>query len=322
MSFHEVRINEGVTPNTSGGPGFSTNIIEIESGAEERVGRWANPRRRYNAAYSVKTPGDLNALLGFYMAREGCLHGFRYKDWLDYATTPSGNTHHSHETVSELDETLVAVDGTTNQFRLVRRYTSGPATKLRYLTKPVTGTVKVAVDGALKTTGVDYTLDTTSGVVTFGGAPGGVVTGGCEFDVPVRFGKEVDEGALQANMQDFGWGSIPDIPLIELVNGLKLNEDGNCGMSAEVCLTEDYQLAPGVARFYALEPTVAGKSVFLPDTDDLPPGGPMMWLLNLGPETVDLRAADATLIVNIPVGGGYSVALTLDPADNKLWYVI
>jgi uncharacterized protein (TIGR02217 family) len=78
--------------------------------------------------------------------------------------------------------------------------------------KPVDGSVLVAIDGAPLTEG--WSVDTTSGVVTFDVAPGAdaVVSAGFQFDVPVRF----DTDMLEVNLTSFAAGDIPAIPLVEI----------------------------------------------------------------------------------------------------------
>lgn len=76
--------------------------------------------------------------------------------------------------------------------------------------KLVAGTVKIGVGGSLVTTG--FAVDYNTGLVTFVSAPGGVVTGGCEFDIPVRF--EVDYGG------NFNTANVvsASLQIIELLN--------------------------------------------------------------------------------------------------------
>jgi uncharacterized protein (TIGR02217 family) len=66
----------------------------------------------------------------------------------------------------------------------VKRYTSGSQTWTRTITKPVAGTVRTALDGAEQLGG--WSVDTTTGVVTFDSAPtaGVSVTAGFAFHVP------------------------------------------------------------------------------------------------------------------------------------------
>ena len=206
MAFHEVRFPDNISRGARGGPERRTQIVELASGDEERNASWANSRRRYDVAYGIRRADDLAAVVAFFEARNGRLHGFRFKDWGDHKSClPSG-------TPSPTDQTIGTGDGTTTAFQLVKRYTSGSQTWIRTITKPVAGTVLVAVDGAPLTSG--WSVDTATGVVTFAAAPGvGVaVTAGFAFDVPVRF----DTDALDVTLDLERLGSITSIPLLEI----------------------------------------------------------------------------------------------------------
>jgi uncharacterized protein (TIGR02217 family) len=70
--------------------------------------------------------------------------------------------------------------------------------------------VRVAVAGVELTTG--FSVDATTGLVTFASAPTGALTAGFEFDTPVRF----DTDQLSINLATFAAGEIPSIPLVEV----------------------------------------------------------------------------------------------------------
>ena len=110
-----------------------------------------------------------------------------------------------------LDQAIGTGDGATTRFQLVKRYGSGLRDYLRSITKPVAGSVRVAVAGQ-EVTG--FTLDTLAGVVTLAAAPamGAAVTAGFGFDVPARF----DTDELRINLTQFAGGDIPDIPIVEI----------------------------------------------------------------------------------------------------------
>ena len=80
--------------------------------------------------------------------------------------------------------------------------------------KPVAVTVRVAVNGVARAETIDFTVDTTTGIITFNlpPAPGLSVTAGCEFDVPVRF----DTDRILTSMSTFQAGQIPTVPVIEV----------------------------------------------------------------------------------------------------------
>jgi len=208
MAFHEVRFPAGISRGASGGPERRTEIVTLGSGFEERNQRWADSRRRYDAGYGVRGTDDLYAVIAFFEERRGQLHGFRWKDWSDYKSCAP------LEQISATDQVIGAGDGAETDFQLVKIYGGDFAPWTREIKKPVAGTIKIALDGAAQAEGSDYTLDATTGIVSFTSAPGnGVeITAGFEFDVPARF----DTGRLAVNLEMFSHGDIPNIPIVEL----------------------------------------------------------------------------------------------------------
>jgi len=206
MAFHEVRFPDDISRGAKGGPERRTQIVELASGDEERNSPWAHSRRRYDAAYGVRRADDLAAVTAFFEARHARLYGFRWKDWSDYKSClPS-------QAPAATDQLLGVGDGTRTEFQLVKAYASGAQSYLRPILKPVAGTVAVALDGVPQATG--WSIDSTTGVVTFAAAPGaGVsVAAGFEFDVPVRF----DTDRLDITLDIERKGSIASIPLVEI----------------------------------------------------------------------------------------------------------
>ena len=86
MAFHEVRYPVGLSIGSSGGPERRTEIVTLVNGFEERNSPWAHSRRRYDAGAGMRSLDDFAALIAFFEARRGQLHGFRWKDWADYKT--------------------------------------------------------------------------------------------------------------------------------------------------------------------------------------------------------------------------------------------
>jgi uncharacterized protein (TIGR02217 family) len=205
MSFHDIRFPTAIAFHSTGGPERKTEIVSLGSGFEERNAVWAHSRRRYDAGYGVKSLDDLHAVIAFFEARRGRLHGFRFRDPLDHKSCAPGAA------TSPLDQPLGIGDGATAAFQLVKSYASGPASWSRAISKPVPGTVRIAVDGAETN---DVSVDATTGLVTFAAPPvaGAALTAGFEFDAPVRFGTD----HLSINLASFTAGEIPNIPLVEI----------------------------------------------------------------------------------------------------------
>lgn len=210
MSFHEIRFPTAISRGSAGGPERRTDVVVLGSGYEERNSRWADSRRSYNAGYGVKSLDDLHAVVAFFEERRGKLYGFRWKDPADWKScAPQTQT-------TEIDSVLGIGTGALATFQLKKQYGSAFQPWQRTITKPVAGTVKIAVAGVMKTQGTHYALDLTTGTVTFlaGHIPAmsASVTAGFEFDVPVRF----DTDKLEVNVTGFHHGAIPNIPVIEV----------------------------------------------------------------------------------------------------------
>lgn len=211
MSFHEVRFPTAISNGASGGPERRTEIVVLGSGHEERNSRWADSRRSYNAGYGIRSLDDLHAVIAFFEERRGRLYGFRFKDHADFSSAASPSL-----PITPTDQVIGSGDGTTATFQLRKRYGEGFAPYQRPVRKPVAGTVRVAVAGVERTAGAQFTIDSTTGLVTFlpGHVPasGETITAGFELDVPVRF----ESDRLEINLESFRHGSIPSIGLVEV----------------------------------------------------------------------------------------------------------
>ena len=209
MTFHEVRFPVDVSLASEGGPTRRTDIVSLASGREERNSPWAGSRRRYDAGYGVKSLAQLEAVIAFFEARRGRLYGFRWRDPFDWKSCSIAGA------PAATDQAVETGDGAETDFPLTKTYASGGESWIRTISKPVAGTVLVAVDGTPLTADVDYTVDTETGWITFDTAPadGAAITAGYEFDTPVRF----DADELRLSLAAFRAGEIPSIPLIEIL---------------------------------------------------------------------------------------------------------
>ncbi len=208
MAFHEVRFPADLSFGSVGGPERRTDIVQLTSGFEERNTPWAHSRRRYDAGLGLRSLDDVEALIGFFEARQGQVHGFRWKDWADFKSSAPSRP------VAANDQVIAIGDGATRAFQLTKTYRSGAQTYARPITKPVTGTVLAAVQDVQQFEGVDFTLDETTGILTFVEPPmaGVEISAGYEFDVPVRF----DTDRIHVSVASFRAGQVPDVPVVEV----------------------------------------------------------------------------------------------------------
>jgi len=205
MAFDDIRFPTAISRGASGGPERRTEIVATGSGGEERNSRWADSRRRYNAGFGVKSLNDIHAVVRFFEERRGRLHGFRWKDHADFKSCAPQNA------VAATDQNIGTGNGVLVTFQLVKRYGSGLRDYVRVISKPMAGSVLVAVNGVAT---ASFTLDALTGIVTLQDIPavGAIVTAGFEFDVPARF----DTDQLKINIAHFDAGDIPDVPVVEI----------------------------------------------------------------------------------------------------------
>ncbi|MDB5685361.1 MAG: hypothetical protein JWM75_3059 [Sphingomonas bacterium] len=206
--FDDVSFPIALGREASVEPAFSTAIVTTAAGHEQRNADWSNARLRFDAGPGVRSEADIQTLIGFFRARRGAAKGFRFRDPFDDSS--SGMTDDPG-----IGDQLVGVgDGVRTRFELTKHYGEGADAQRRRITRPVPGSVRVAIDGGERHAG--WTLES-GGIVAFYEAPGdGVgVTAGYRFDVPVRFA----EDRLEVSRAGFAAGEAPTVPLIEIREG-------------------------------------------------------------------------------------------------------
>lgn len=208
MAFHEIRFPANLTFGSVGGPERRTEIVSLTNGFEERNTPWTHSRRHYDAGLGLRSLDDVAALIAFFEARAGQLHGFRWKDWSDFKSCAPSRQ------IAADDQIIGAGDGRTLTFQLSKLYRSGVSEYRRPIGKPVEGTVLAAVGRDARREGVDYRVDHATGVVTFATppGPGAVVSAGFEYDVPVRF----DTDRIAVSVASFQAGDLPQVPVVEV----------------------------------------------------------------------------------------------------------
>jgi uncharacterized protein (TIGR02217 family) len=125
----------------------------------------------------VKAEDDVKTLLQFFMVCQGKANGFRFKNYVDFGVT-SPNP-------------IGTGTGALTTFQLSKRYSFGGQNYDRKISKPASGTTTVYLNGVQQMSG--WTIDITTGIVTFSSPPGAgvVVSAAFQFDVPMRFDTDV-----------------------------------------------------------------------------------------------------------------------------------
>lgn len=214
-AFAEVRLeNNLVLYGNVGGPQFSTDVVVVRSGHEKRNANWSRARGRWEMGEREVNTAELQALIGFFRARQGRAQGFRWKDWADYKASRTAIVTNGVTTQGVLGE---GVGSGSTSYHLNKLYSSGGVSHLRRIRKPVS-VVGIYKNGTLLTSGfaVDYTI----GLVTIDAAPteSDTLTWTGDFDVPARFDTDELRSRFDAYRATDGEAIhfIFSLPIVEL----------------------------------------------------------------------------------------------------------
>jgi uncharacterized protein (TIGR02217 family) len=195
-SFIEVEFPRLLALMSTGGPGFFTTINAGFSGYEQRNQNWAQSRAQYAVSFEHKPLALWQAFEAMFYAAKGMANGFRLWDPGDnngvgqYQATGNSSTK-----IFQMQKTYFFP---ISQYEVVRPVQK-PITSLiqNYTGQFLTDTVVVYLNGVAQPHnpgyvaggGAAYTLDATTGVITFATAPGAgvIITADYQYHIPVRF---------------------------------------------------------------------------------------------------------------------------------------
>lgn len=183
---------------------FSTQIFRSVTGHETRNSLWADASLSFDVGPGVRSDADCAELVRFFRARRGPARGFRLRDPLDHSSADDNGP------PGPADQMLGEGDGVRSEFALVKHYGDQPDAQQRRVTRPVSGSVTVSLDGVAVT---GWTLQP-GGIVRFVESPaiGVMIRAGFLFDVPVRFAGD----DLTVSAATFAAGEAVSVPLIEI----------------------------------------------------------------------------------------------------------
>lgn len=317
MSFQEIQFPTDISYGSKGGPGFRTDITTTDSGYEFRRSKWSSAKRMYDVSYGVRSLEDIYAIYELYLCSLGSAMGFRYKDWSDYSTALNvSNRYPATTDILHTDVIIATGDGSKKTFQLKKNYSYGSVTRSRTITKPVSGTVKIGLDSVNQASG--WTVDTTTGIVTFTTAPtnGAIITAGFEFDVPVRFGEDVDE-ALESSITGFDSGSVSSISLKEITDFQAQTDYVPNRGSGEFVVSADKSIQVNDGFVQTYDPS-ANVILTLPDPTNLEAGHYFLFVHAGTSNTITVKDDQANVIGTLTNGQSCEIYLT-QGSGSKFW---
>lgn len=191
MAYINELLPTGVSLNWVGGFGFSTSVVVVANGVEQRNQGWQYNRARYTVSYNARQAAAWLEFEAFFGIAAGKANTWRLRDPRDNVCAAAQGK-------------FVAIDSTHAQ--MVKRHTFGSHTFDVLVTKPDASVVLTGGSGA--------SFDADTGIVTHGGIPtswAGTFYKHCRFDTDVLELDGIDKDG--AGNLIAGWR---DVPIVEV----------------------------------------------------------------------------------------------------------
>ncbi len=181
--YDDIILPLGMSLGSSIGPKTSTQQLITTSGKRKTNKRFVQQLTKFDIGYNVKSALDIYIIKDMFKAVNGPFGSFLARGWDDWNTTFGLMEPGDESFITDLDEPLkntvtglLVGDGSTTTFQMIKEYKGGSATAnyQHNIFKPQNGSVVVSLDAAVQTEGVDFTVNYSTGVITFiSGAPSG-----------------------------------------------------------------------------------------------------------------------------------------------------
>ena len=172
--FLEERLSDLIRYGSSWQDEFAVNISKTSGGSEHRALVHPYPVRVFDISYMLDDARLWTELVGTYMRAHGTFAGFRARCFDEWSTNGARGT------PTAFDQPLLAVTA-GSLYQIVKQYGTDKAAgatgyAYRQIKKPVAGTTLVGI-GSTAIRSADWSVDTTSGRVTFAANVNRAITG-------------------------------------------------------------------------------------------------------------------------------------------------
>jgi len=181
--------------------------VSTPSGYVQTNQLFSKAMMKYDVASGIKSLDDCHELIRFFNVIQANDATVLFTDKTDFKSCAA------LQTANWADSVIGVGDGLDTTFQLYKRYSAGGQNYDRKITRPMTGTVTIGVNGSQLVGG--WSVNVNTGIVTFTTPPadGHVITAGFHFRVPVDF---VDS-SLDWVLDKYRSGSLDGIMLEEVI---------------------------------------------------------------------------------------------------------
>jgi uncharacterized protein (TIGR02217 family) len=170
--FLEERINDLIRYGSSWADDFAVDIVTSAGGQQYRSLRHPYPVRKFDISYMLDSATTWSALLGIYYRAHGKFAGFRARCFDEWSSNGAKGT------PTALDQAMLPISA--GVYQLAKTYGADKAAgatgyAVRQIRKPVAGTVLVGI-GSTAIRSADWSVDTTTGLVTLAADIAGTIT--------------------------------------------------------------------------------------------------------------------------------------------------
>lgn len=309
---------------------YNTRVFTHESGATTRVSGWTHPMLAWDVSQGILKQEDVAEIDRFWRARRGATYSFRFKDWWDYHTNPTGTTHNPGDytaTVDQLSNTsgrFIPVEasetgGNYTAFQMVKLYSDAGVDEYRPITKPdgVTSSEITGLSGTL-------TVDNQTGIVASTTANNAATIAAAKwygsFYVEAHFSGNIDNQGMALSAADFNANSLPSIEIYEVRPEFETPASFYTGGSKDhgaQASTQTLTTSLANGRFQVFAPaTSTTTTVVLSELDRAPAGEGIMVLHNNGAGTLAVQTSYAATPTSVAAGETARVHLIRDYAAN------
>lgn len=214
MRFRDVYLQDKLLDfNVIASPRFSTDVVVVDSGAESANQKWSQALHTFTLPEVVRTMDIYQAVLDHWMVMAGPAYTFPFRNPMDFSSSAISGPARAG-TITPTDQQIGIGNGSRLNYQIIKNYQRGPYIHSRKIYLPVVSSVRVALDGVELLSG--FSVDRTTGIITFSAPPANGVTVSCGYlyDVCVRF--ESDD-SFDAIARSYSAAGVADITLVETI---------------------------------------------------------------------------------------------------------